>query len=161
MKTKDSRLQTALVGVLPKMYFNPDNLLFNLEKDIDDNWQFKISCRSKNEQVSFELLVYTEEDKDGLSKSEALASIREILETTLSKGEVIFSSEDYRFLRLICCNKCEIRKNEYTQTTGPVLEDSDISRIMTELSEGLDSGRSECSTYKWDIWKERYPRKAS
>ncbi len=153
------RLSTFLIGPLPKIYFNPDDLIFIVKKEKDSNvWGFTISCRSENKQDSLELILYADR-KSHLDKEGTLKAIESVLKDTKDTGEQIFSAERFGLTRIFCCDKFETTKEKHIAEHSPVLEEADISRIMEELRSTIDTGKSAVSTNEWDIWKSRYPEK--
>lgn len=140
-----------------QVYFNPDdlNLYIGEEKGKENIWGLVISRGPRLEQHPFMVLLSSNENSN-FTKEKAL----EIMETTLRAakkfGDDIFTNTEHELLKILSCGGEFKSKQEYVDDRGPVLEDSDIERIMAELKNDQKGNNSE--TFQWENWKERYPR---
>ncbi len=139
-----------------EIYFNPDDieLYIGEEKDKKDIWGLVISRGPRLDQHPFKLLV-TSNEKSNFTKAIVLQIIEKELCAVKKFGDEIFTSTEYGLLKSLTCNGFE-SKDDYVKNYAPVLEDSDIERIMIELKNEDGENAYHSTPWKWKIWKERY-----
>ena len=144
-----------------EMYFNPDDLSIYIgeEKDNAGIWGLVISRGPRSDPHPFKLLVSSNETTQ-FTKEKAFATIESELRAVKKFGDELFSSTEYGLLKAVCCEDYK-SKEAYVKCFAPVLEDSDINRIMLELKNETGKKKHQSATYDWEIWKERYPKESS
>ncbi|MFA6397621.1 MAG: hypothetical protein WDK96_02115 [Candidatus Paceibacterota bacterium] len=145
-------------GTALEIYFNPDDIEIYIgkEKDKNDVWGLCLSRGPRSDHHPFKLLLSSNENSN-LTKGKTLEILRDTLNSAKEFGDKIFTSNDYGLLKILVGCGDSKSKNEYVRKIAPVLEDSDIKRIMTELE---DEEKCSSSTYQWKIWKYRYHKKS-
>ena len=148
-----------IVRTALQFYFNPDDIeiVIGEEEGKSNIWGIVITRGPRNEHHPFNLLLSSNETAN-FTKEKALDVIETKLRSAKKFGDELWTSPDQGgLLGSIICRGFK-SKEEYLKNYGPVLEDSDIETILIELKNDQGKNKHTSSTYRWKIWKERYPK---
>ena len=144
-----------------EIYFNPDDLhIYIGEVEGGEGlWGLAICRGPRLEQHPYKPLV-TSNETSRFTKESALEAIESNLRAASKFGDTIFTDPGQNLLRSLAANG-HTSKESYLKKNAPVLEMSDIDKIMEELRTETGKTPHQSSTNTWKIWEERYPAKSA
>lgn len=147
-----------LARTAAEIYFNPDDIdIYIIQRKDLKIWDLVMS-RGPKRTHPFKLLI-TSNEKNTFTKEKIIETVESELRAVVEFGDNLFTSDEYGLLKAVTCKNFET-KEEYIKKSAPVLEISDVERIIADLKNdtpGEGKNPNHSRVYEWPEWKDRYP----